>query len=155
MQAPAAVAQSPLSQSSLALYQRQGTAANDSSSAAAKTPEAPPIAAPQTDVVSLRTATELQAMGAAKQAATAAGQPPEVFAEIWRDGMKIGSIYTDGRATLAPSAAGIAAGPGGSSLPYLRAQEISRMVGGEVRYVDMQALHVAQTRSQLRAAYGG
>ncbi len=153
MQAPAAVAQSPLSQSSLAMYQQQGMPANDSSSPAAK-PEAQPTAAPQTETVSLHTATELQALGAAKQAAAAAGQPPEVFAEIWREGMKIGSIYTDGRATLAPSAAGIAAGPGGSSLPFLRAQEISRMVGGEVRYVDMQALHVAQTRSQLRAAYG-
>lgn len=156
MQAPVAtVAQSPLSQSSLAMYQRQGMPASDSAAPAVKAEAQPADSqAAGTETVSLHTAAELQAMGATQQAASTAGHPPEIFAEIWKDGMRIGTVYTNGEAVMSPPSAGVTGGGQGSTMPYLRAQEISRMVGGEVRYVDLPALQVAQTRSQLRAAYG-
>lgn len=148
------VAQSPLSQSSLAMYQRPGTPANDTSTAAHKAEAAPLVTpAPATETVSVHPAAEAQALATASQTAAPAAQVPEVFAEIWKDGMRIGSIYTDGQAIMAPGSAAIAGGSSGA-VPYMRAQEVSRIAGGEVRYVDMHALHVAQTRSQLRAAYG-
>jgi hypothetical protein len=148
------VAQSPLSQSSLTTYQRPGTPANDGGTSAPKAAAAPIAApAPATDTVSVHPAAEAQALVAARQTVAPAAQLPEVFAEIWKDGMRIGSIYTDGQAVMSPGAAAIVGG-GSSTLPYLRAQEVSRIAGGEVRYVDLHALHVAQTRNQLRSAYG-
>lgn len=157
MQAPVAVAQSPLSQSSLAMYQRPPTAANDGAAPDAK-PQRPlpaaEAAAPATEVVSLHGAAEIQAAAAAQQAPRGTAQMPEVFAEIWKDGMRIGRIYTDGQAVMSVNASGMVNGSGSAAIPFLRAQEVSRMVGGEVRLVDLQALKVAQTRSQLHAAYG-
>lgn len=80
------------------------------------------------------------------------GPAAEVFAEIWKDGMKIGVVYTDGQAML-PNVGGATAGNG--AMPaYMRAQQISQQVGGEVRLVNIPALQVAQTRAQLQAAYG-
>lgn len=107
----------------------------------AKESETAAVATPETDTVSLRG-------DAALVQDSTPSQPSEVFAEIWKDGMKIGVVYADGQATL-PSAAG-----NGAMSPYLRAEEISRQVGGEVHYVDIPAFKVAQTRAQLRAAYG-
>jgi hypothetical protein len=144
-----AAAQSPLSQSSLPMYQQQTAFAAGGQIATRTQAEAAPATKPEGEAVSLHTTAEIQASQSSQPAA--ANLQPEVFAEIWKDGMRIGSIYTDGRAVMA-AGAGIPLGAGG--LPYLQAQEISRRVGGEVRYVDMHALHVAQTRGQLRAAYG-
>jgi hypothetical protein len=136
------------------MYQQQGMPASDSASPAVKT-EAQPSAAPATtDTVSLSAPGEQQAAGAAKQATAAIAHPPEVFAEIWKDGMKIASVYTDGQAVTSAASVGMAGIGQGSPMPYLRAQELSRMMGGEVKFVDLHALQVAQTRSQLRAAYG-
>lgn len=83
-----------------------------------------------------------------------AGEPPaEVFAEIWKDGMKIGAVYTDGQAELADAYGGRTLG-NGAMFAQARAEALSRQVGGEIRYVDVAALQVAQVRTQLRNAYG-
>lgn len=129
--------------------QQQAAFAAGGQAGARSQAEAAPAAAPDGEAVSLHSSAEVQAAQSLQQGAASA--QPEVFAEIWKDGMRIGSIYTDGRAVMA-AGAGVPLGGGG--LPYLQAQEISRRVGGEVRYVDLHALHVAQTRGQLRAAYG-
>lgn len=112
----------------------------------------PPAVAPESETVSLHAPAQIEAVDQARAAALP--HLPEVFAEIWKDGMKIGSIYTDGHADLSTLDASVAASLRGTPHPYLQAQEISRMVGGEIRFVDLQALQVAQRRSQLRAAYG-
>lgn len=116
---------------------------------AAQKDTAPSAAVPETDTVSL------QSPPPAAQQAPAKSRAPEVFAEIWKDGKKIGNVYTDGTAIMPTTDAGIAAGSYfNAPMPYARAQEISRMVGGEMRVVDLKALQVAQTRNQLRSAYG-
>lgn len=131
------------------MYQRQALAATGGQSPAQA--EAAASAAQAGDTVSLSGDAATPAADAPQ--AGRYDQPAEVFAEIWKDGTKIGTVYTDGQAVLPSSAASAAAGHG-ATRPYLRAQEISRLVGGEVPYVDIPALQVAQTRAQLRAAYG-
>ncbi|HEX8986562.1 MAG TPA: hypothetical protein VF816_01270 [Rhodocyclaceae bacterium] len=144
-------AQSPLSQSALASYQHQAGFAGNGASPVAPTPPSGEAAEPQqqSEVVSLHPAAAIEA---SRQ--TSAGPTAEVFAEIWKDGMKIGTVYTDGHAVLPNYSTGLVGGGRGPATAYLEAQAISRMVGGEVRFVDLPALRVAQTRTQLRAAYG-
>jgi hypothetical protein len=113
--------------------------------------DAAPAANQDGEIVSLHDPKAAQAAVAAPAAAPPA---PEVFAEIWKDGVKIGSVYTDGTATLPAHANGLTAGVHAGTRPYIQAQELSRIVGGEVRYVDLPALQVARTRNQLRTAYG-
>ena len=114
--------------------------------------EATPVVAAETDTVSLHGNTATQSAAATQNGASA--QAPEVFAEIWKDGMKLGTVYTNGEAALPAAFAGMAVGSGGTTYAYMRAEEISRQVGGEVRFVNIPALQVAQTRAQLRSAYG-
>lgn len=78
---------------------------------------------------------------------------PEVFAEIWKDGMKVGTVYANGEAELPNTPGGTISGGSGTTFAYIRAQEISQQVGGEVHYVNITALQVAQTRAQLHATY--
>lgn len=132
--------------SSLAMLDRKAMPAADGQAMEGSEAAAVPVQA--TDTVSLHGSAAARTPDPAQGAAS--GPPPEVFAEIWKNGMKIGEVYTDGQAAL-PS--GMAAS-GGAKLPYLRAEEISQQVGGEVRYVNIPALQAAQTRAQLRAAYG-
>jgi len=136
--------------SSLAMPDRQALPADDKAKAGSAA--APVLAAEATDSVSLHDHAAAPTPATAPGAAS--GPPPEVFAEIWKDGMKIGVVYTDGHAAL-PSMPGSMAASANARLPYLRAEEISQQVGGEVRYVNIPALQAAQTRAQLRAAYGG
>ena len=139
-------AQSSSSQSYLAMYQRQATSAGTASA----NPATAPAAEADTETVSLHV--DAAAPSVAQE--TAAAPSAEVFAEIWKDGSKIGTVYTDGQAVLPALTTGHVAAGQGAGHPYLRAQEISRMVGGEVRYVDLPALQVARTRAQLRSTYG-
>jgi hypothetical protein len=134
--------------SSLTTPQRQANPAPADAAPLAVDDAAVPLPAPASDVVSL------QSDGAAPAPVTSglSRPPPEIFAEIWKDGMKIGVVYTDGQAIL-PNSGGATAGNG--AMPaYMRAQQISQEVGGEVRLVNIPALQVAQTRVQLQAAYG-
>ena len=136
------------------MYQRQAVQVPDATAAAPKAElKATPSVAQETDTVSLQSLQEAPRPDTAQPIAP--GPPPEVFAEIWKDGVKIGSVYTNGQAVLPSVGAGVATGSHNSArMPYVRAQELSLMVGGEVRYVDLRALQVAQTRNQLRTAYG-
>jgi hypothetical protein len=68
--------------------------------------------------------------------------------------MKVGVVYTDGQAVLPDRLGGTISSSNGAMFAYMRAQEISQQVGGEVHFVNMPALQVAQTRAQLRSAYG-
>ncbi|MGE5467247.1 MAG: hypothetical protein ACM3Y9_07480 [Ignavibacteria bacterium] len=145
------IAQSPLSQSFLAMYQQPAASSNGAAAGPAKTIA---DAAPQADTETVTLHTDIGSLTLHASLQAGPVQAPEVFAEIWKDGVKIGSVYTDGRAVMPSISAGVVAGISGSAVPYIQAEQISRMVGGEVRYVDMPALHVANTRNQLRAAYG-
>lgn len=113
-----------------------------------KNSEVATIPVQETDTVTLHGNAATGALNSTQDASSS--QPPEIFAEIWKDGMKIGVVYTDGQAALG----GMSTSGSGAMVPYLRAEEISQQVGGEVRYVNIPALRVAQTRTQLRAAYG-
>lgn len=144
------VVPSSSSQSSLAMNQRQMTSSSGSNAATAVPTDAITGTAQSSNSVALNLSTQAQTATGNSQP----NRPPEVFAEIWRDGIRIGSVYTDGTAVLSGSNARVAGTAGSIALPYLEAQRISAMLGGEVRYVDMGALQVAQTRSQLRSAYG-
>lgn len=105
------------------------------------------------DVVSVHPAGEVVAQAKTAQAARTL-HPPEVFAEIWKDGMRVGTIYTDGEAALAGGIDASPLGARGAMYARMHAEELSRRVGGEVRYVNLDALRIAQNREQLRAAYG-
>lgn len=146
MQIPAASSSSPWS--SIGLPGKPETPEDEGKTIAA----ALPVAA-EDDVVAV------QPLDADGMAALEAGQnkafapPPEVFAEIWKNGMKIGAVYTDGKAELSGAYGGTSLG-NGAMYAQARAEALSRQVGGEVRYVDVAALQVAQVRSQLRSAYG-
>lgn len=136
--------------SSLGMFNKPGTAEGDG-----KTSEAaatlPGITADETVTV--------QALDEGSMAALEANQskvyepPAEVFAEIWKDGVRVGAVYTDGQAELSGSHGGKTLG-NGPMYAQARAEELSRQIGGEVRYVDVAALQVAQVRTQLRSAYG-
>jgi len=119
---------------------------------AAENGDATPNPVQESDTVSLQGDAAIQAVSAAQNGTSS--QPPEVFAEIWKDGMKVGTVYTDGQAVLSNAPSGMTMGGNGAAFAYIRAEEISQQVGGEVRYVNIPALQIAQTRSQLRAAYG-
>ncbi|HEX5392211.1 MAG TPA: hypothetical protein VFW68_02965 [Rhodocyclaceae bacterium] len=75
-----------------------------------------------------------------------------VYAEIWKDGVKVGQVYSDGRVqsngavTNSDGTAAVSA--------QLRAQELASQVGGEVRYPGQEAAKANKMRAQLRAAYG-
>ena len=132
------------------MYNRQA-ASEPASQPSATGSDVTPVAAAETDTVSLHGATATQPTTAPQDSGS--GQAPEVFAEIWKDGMKVGTVYTNGEAALPAALAGMTVGSGGTTYAYMRAEEISRQVGGEVRFVNISALQVAQTRAQLRAAY--
>lgn len=142
------ISQSPLF-ASLATPDRQANAAPTEAAPLPGTQAAVPPPAPAGEVVTLH------ADGAAPPPTAGAGfaPPPEVFAEIWKGGMKLGVVYTDGQAVLPSAPTGAMAG-NGTMFAYQRAQQISQEVGGEVRLVNIPALQVAQTRAQLQAAYG-
>lgn len=133
--------------SSLTTLDRQANAAPTDAAPLPAANAAVPPPAPAGEVVTLH------ADGPAPVASASFAQPPEVFAEIWKAGMKIGVVYTDGQAVLPNSPEGTTAG-NGTMFAYMRAQQISQEVGGEVRLVNIPALQVAQTRAQLQAAYG-
>lgn len=134
--------------SSLGLLNKSGTPEGEGK--ATEAADALPAAATD-DIVAV------QALDAEGMAALEAGKvyepPAEVFAEIWKDGMRVGAVYTDGQAELSGAHGGKTLG-NGPMYAQARAEELSRQIGGEVRYVDVAALQVAQVRTQLRSAYG-
>jgi hypothetical protein len=81
-----------------------------------------------------------------------------VYAEIWKDGMKIAQIDIHGGVhsvdNLYSSAPG-SSGAGGTLLAARRAIEVARALGGEIRVggesVDGQTLRM---QAKVRAAYG-
>ncbi|MBI3523278.1 MAG: hypothetical protein HY066_01920 [Betaproteobacteria bacterium] len=83
---------------------------------------------------------------------------PPVYAEIWKDGIKVAEIDIHGGVNsvngLVASAHGTA-GNGGPLLAARRAAEIIRSIGGEIRVggqvIDGQTL---DTRARLKMAYG-
>lgn len=105
------------------------------------------------DVVSVHPANEIAAQTKTAQTERTL-HPPEVFAEIWKDGLRVGTIYTDGEAAMSGGLNASPLGARGAMFARMQAEELSRRVGGEVRYVNLDALRIAQTREQLRAAYG-
>lgn len=133
------------------MYQRQPAPAD--APLAAPDDSALPAAAADTatDTVTLDSHAATQVAGTADIGKSS--RPPEVFAEIWKDGVKIGTVYTDGQAVLPNELGGTTSG-GHGAIAYLRAEEVAHRAGGQVRYVDIPALQVAQTRAQLRSAYG-
>lgn len=137
--------------SSPALLNRAATSAS-ADDKSKKNDAATAIAPEEQDNVSVHRPEEAEAL--ALQQHQTVTPPPEVFAEIWKDGVRVGSVYTDGQAKLPSSLGGPPLSGNGPMYARLRAEEISRQVGGEVRYVNMPALQVEQTRMQLRAAYG-
>lgn len=82
-------------------------------------------------------------------------QLPPVYAEIWRDGNKIGEVYVTGEAALPGVPGGLTLHNLGSGLALAqqRAEEIARLTGAEVRYTDADELQAQRTRDQLRIAY--
>lgn len=82
-------------------------------------------------------------------------QLPPVYAEIWRDGHKIGEVYVTGEAALPGVPGGLTLHNLGSGLALAqqRAEEIARLTGAEVRYTDADELQAQRTRDQLRIAY--
>lgn len=85
-------------------------------------------------------------------------QLPVVYAEVWRDGMKVALIDARGGVKsfngMVASTQGTG-GAGGILLAARRAAEIAASVGGEIRVggepIDKQTL---STRAKLSAAYG-
>lgn len=146
MQIPAASSSSPWS--SIGLPGKPETPEDEDKAVAA----ALPVAA-EDDVVAVQPI-DAEGLAALEAGQNKAFEPPsEVFAEIWKNGMKIGAVYTDGKAELSGAYGGTSLG-NGAMYAQARAEALSRQVGGEVRYVDVAALQVAQVRSQLRSAYG-
>lgn len=141
-------AQSSSSWSSLANFARPAAGEGKATPAA----DALPIAANDQETVDVHALDASGKPAVANQQTTAEAQS-EVFAEIWKDGMKIGAVYTDGQAELAGAYGGTTLGSG-ALYAQMRAEDISRQVGGEVRFVNLPALQVAQVRAQLRTAYG-
>jgi|GEM_PF-2907244 len=119
------------------------------------TPDAPMLAPQETG------ATALAAEGArvSLSNATAAAQPhvpAPVYAEIWRDGVKVAVVDSHGSVDalngfLAPAQTG----GGGANAAARRAAQIAHAVGGEIRVagqvVDAQTLSM---RAKLKQAYG-
>lgn len=137
--------------SSLPMFNRPATPDAPQAAANGESADVSVPASSPTDTISLHAPADAAALAQAQmQSGTAT---PEVFAEIWKNGMKIGAVYTNGQAVL-PGGLGGGIGGGGAMFAQLRAEELSRQVGGEVRYVNIAALRVEQTRTQLRAAYG-
>lgn len=134
------------------MYQRQPTPAD--APLAAPDDSALPVTAAETVTDTVTLASQAATQLAASADLAKPSRPPEVFAEIWKDGMKVGTVYTDGQAVLPNELGGTTSG-GLGAIAYLRAEEVAHRAGGQVRYVDIPALQVAQTRAQLRSAYGG
>jgi hypothetical protein len=134
------------------MFNRQAAPASADGQAPASGDATAAAPALEADVVSLHGNATAQSGSTASNSTSA--QPPEVFAEIWKDGMKVGVVYTDGQAVLPDRLGGTISSSNGAMFAYMRAQEISQQVGGEVHFVNMPALQVAQTRAQLRSAYG-
>lgn len=85
-------------------------------------------------------------------------QLPIVFAEVWRDGIKIATIDAQGGVKSFNGLVASSQGTGGNSgilLAARRAAEVAASIGGEIRVggepIDKQTL---STRAKLAATYG-
>lgn len=121
----------------------QAPAANDASTGVS----------PSADTSGLRRLSAEEIAALDRQAANdTQGRPSTVvYAEIWKDGIKVGEVFNDGRTaydTAAPNDAG------GAISAQIRAQQMANEIGGEVRYPGQEAAKIERTRQQLRAAYG-
>lgn len=128
---------------------------NRGSSASAIEAPATTTAAPvSTDTVSLRKLSPSDIAALDKQAANDRSNNGSnlVYAEIWKDGMKVGQVFSDGRVT----GDGVTIDMGGTSIlsAQTRAQQLASQMGGEVRYPGQQDPKAEKMRAQLRAAYG-
>lgn len=110
--------------------------------------EAPPSAAPtSTDNLTL----------SGRHPAVDPAAPSPVYAEVWKDGVKVAAIDTHGTVTsfAGPVATPAGGASGGPWLAAVRAAQVAQAVGGEIRIngltVDSGTL---RTRARLELAYG-
>jgi hypothetical protein len=107
------------------------------------------------DVVSVRKLTAADIAALDKQAANDSNRNGSnlVYAEIWKDGIKVGQVYSDGRVQSndgSPAPVGVTSAISAQT----RAQQLASQVGGEVRYPGQETAKADKMRAQLRAAYG-
>jgi hypothetical protein len=153
---------------SSALAAQQGLTGNSSTPAAGETEKSKSKATPSAstasdaagvsstgDVVSLRKLTAEDIAALDKQAANDSNGNGSnlVYAEIWKDGIKVGQVYSDGR-VQSSEADTHSLGTAGAISAQTRAQLLASQVGGEVRYPGQEAAKADKMRAQLRAAYG-
>jgi hypothetical protein len=135
------------------MFSRQPSPGQAEDKAAKKVAD-PAVAVLDQEIVTVHAANDAAVSGNATTRSLSPAQAPEVFAEIWKDGMRVGRVYTNGQAELANALGGSSFGASGAMYAQMRAEQISQEVGGEVRYTNLDALKLAQTRDQLRSAYG-
>lgn len=83
--------------------------------------------------------------------------PAPVYAEIWKDGIKVANIDTHGTITsfAGPPLAPPVGGAGGPWLAATRAAQVARAVGGEIRINGLVVdAGTAKMRVRLELAYG-
>jgi len=91
--------------------------------------------------------------------------PGAVYAEIWKDGVRIATVHTNGVVTPALGLTWHAVAGDDPGVAQRRADELARAVGGEVRYVSNNEraneaspppvdARTERMRARLRAAYG-
>ncbi len=107
------------------------------------------------DTVSIRKLTAADIAALDKQAANDSNRNGSnlVYAEIWKDGVKVGQVYSDGR-VQSNDGSTTAASPTSALSAQTRAQQLASELGGEVRYPGQSDPKADKMRAQLRAAYG-
>lgn len=113
-------------------------------------------AAASSDTVSIRKLSATDIAKLDQQAANDSGNGSSgsnlLYAEIWKDGVKVGQVYSDGRVV----GEGTTVDMGGTGIlsAQTRAQQLASQMGGEVRYPGQSDPKAEKMRAQLRAAYG-
>lgn len=92
------------------------------------------------------------------RATTDAAAPAPVYAEVWKNGLKVAVIDSHGSVTSLNGLVSVSPtdhGGGGPQLAARRAMQIARNIGGEIRVAgQMLDVPTLAMRTKLQAAYG-
>jgi hypothetical protein len=83
--------------------------------------------------------------------------PSPVYAEVWKDGLKVANIDTHGTVTSfsGPVASPLGGAIGGPWLAAVRAAQVAQAVGGEIRINGLTVdAGTAKMRARLEVTYG-
>jgi len=145
----------------------RGQEANDQDASSRRPPagQTPLVSSPPASDDSTRITLSAAAQASGSELASAMPQVPgAIYAEIWKNGVRIAAVHTNGVVTPSLGLNWQAVSGNDPGIAQRRADELARAVGGEVRYVNRERPNEAgpppvdarteRMRARLRATYG-